>query len=247
MYSTPKLILPAIIIILLAQSGCKKESSTNSNNTVYGYVTLYDQYGGIILTNPTPTTLTLNGNTTVTTDSMGKYTFSNLGAGEYTLSASNPGFGSINGATFQFTGGGSLDHDVKLSAIPNFTDSGLVVTTDSVTFITVTGHFTPGDLHRRTSVLFAGSSPNVTSAPASYLRVYSVTANAGNFSEFTFTIAISDMLDAGFTAGGTIYFAAYGGATNFASSSEWEDVLNTGKIDYTALSLTPATTSFILP
>ncbi len=203
--------------------------------------------GGQILTGLNTTTLTLNGTNTVTTDSIGKYTFTNLGAGEYTLSASNPGYGSINGSTFQYTGGGNLDHDVKLSQIPNFTDSGLVVTTDTVTYITVTGYFTPTDLHRRTAVLFVGNSGSVTSAPSSYLREYTVTANANNYGTFTFKIAITDLLDAGFTVGSTVYFAAYGGATEFASSSEWEDITNTGRINYTALSSTFVTASIVLP
>jgi hypothetical protein len=246
MNNRTKLSVLCIIIILIFQNGCKKDSS-GSNGGVYGYVTLYDQYGGQILTDTTATTITLNSNTTTTTNSAGKYTFANLATGVYTLTATNPGFGSITGSTFQFTGGGNLDHDVKLSQIPNFTDTGLTITTDSVTFITVAGSFNTIDLHRRTSVIFVGNSSGVTSAPSSYLRQYSVLATNNNYQTFSITIALTDLQDAGFTAGSTIYFAAYGAASNFASSSEWEDVQNTGKNDYTALSPSYASASFIMP
>lgn len=243
-----RLILPGIMTLVLMFSGCKKSStdSTPSGN-IYGFVTLYDQYGGIILNSLNTTSVTLNGKTT-TTNAAGEYTFDNLNAGEFTVSASNPGgFGGINGATFQFTGGGNLDHDIKLSQIPNFTDTLLSDTSDMVTYVTINGFFNTTDLHRRTAVLFVGNTSAVTSTPSSYLREYTVLANTNNYQAFSFKIALSDLTDAGFTAGSTVYFAAYGGATEFASSSEWEDIMTTGRNYYTALSPTFATISFVMP
>jgi len=235
-------LIPVLAVVLLFFAGCNKESSASGN--IYGFISLDDQYGSPVTTGLSGATVTLNGKTT-TTNSSGMYTFNNQTAGEYTISVTQSGYGAINGATFQFTGGGNLDHDGKLSAIPNFNDSLLAVTGDADT-ITLSGTLSGNETRRTTVAVFVGNSSSTSSTPANYLRDYIVTTNNNSFNTFTLNIPVSDLTDLGFTAGQTVYFAVYGAATNFASTSDYED-LTTGREWYTALSTTPFTATSIMP
>jgi len=235
------------LLLAITIAGCKKETSSTLSGNIYGYVDLYDQYGSKILTSISRTTVTENGNT-VTTDSTGKYTFTNLSAGQYSFSFSRTGFGSINSNALQFVGGGNLDHDVKLSAIPNFTDSILNIT-DTLGNVVLTGTLTGTDTRRRTVAVFVGSTVATSSNPANYLITYnSLTNNTVNtINSFSIKIPVADLTDAGFSSGSTVYFAVYGAAASFASTSTYEDLSNTGRSYFTALSPTAVTQSFVLP
>ena len=248
-----RLISPAIIAVfafVLLSSGCKKDNGTTQlTGNLFGFVTLYDQYGARIYSNTNTSTLTLTtpsaANLTTSTDSTGKYIFNNLVGGQYNLSITSTGYGSITNSQFGFLGGGNIDHDVKLSAIPNFYDSILAAPVDTLNNIVLQGTFSGTDTRKRTFVVFVGSSPTVSSAPANYKIYYSGTAN-NNFTTFTLKIPVSDLLDAGFANGSTVYFAVYGAAASFSSTSDVEDY-NTGRLQFTALSPAAATTSIVLP
>ncbi len=247
--------LPLVVLILalFLESGCKKQpTATNTQVTgnLYGYVTLYDQYGGKIFSGLNAVTVTLNTSSgsvsNATTDSTGKYGFNGIAQGQYTIGYTCPGFGSLLNSALGFLGEGNIDHDAKLSAIPNFFDSILAPPTDTLGNVVLQGTFSGSDTRKRTYVVFVGSSPSVSSLPANYLIYYSGTAN-NNLTTFTVKIPVSDLNDAGFTSGSTVYFAAYGAAASFASTSDVEDLANTGRLSFSAISANAATTSFVMP
>lgn len=253
MKKTYQLPVAILIALMFLTPGCKKETSTTTtllSGNLFGFVTLYDQYGGKVLSGVAPTNVSLvaaNNNQTLNTvtDSTGKYTYNSIAEGQYLLSYTNTGFGTILNAPLGFLGGGNIDHDVKLSAIPNFYDSLLSTPVDTLNNIVLNGTFSGTDTRKRTYVIFIGSSPSVSSAPANYLTYYTGTAN-NNLTTFTQKIALSDLTDLGFTAGSTVYFAVYGAAADFASTSDVEDY-TTGRLNFTAISSNPATTSIVLP
>jgi hypothetical protein len=240
-----------LIALLFLVPGCKKETTTTTPVTgnLFGFVSLYDQYGGKIVSGLGSTTVTLNTPSgsalTANPDSTGKYTFSNIVQGQYTISFTNTGFGSIVNTELGFLGEGNIDHDAKLSSIPNYTDSILSTPIDTGGYLVLNGTFSGTDIRKRTYLVFFGATPSVSSAPANYINYYSGTAN-NNLTTFTLKIPVSDLNDAGFTSGSTVYFAAYGAAADFASQSEVEDYTS-GKLIFNAISAHPSTISFTLP
>jgi hypothetical protein len=244
-------IIPSTFIafaIVLLFAGCKKTTTSSLlTGNIYGYVTLYDQYGAKILTGQSGTTVT-SGTTAVTTDSAGKYVFSNMKEGEYNFSFSRPGFGSINSNYFQFVGGGDLDHDVKLSAIPAFYDSVLAIS-DTAGYLVLSGTLSGTDTRRRTVAVFIGATSGASSDPANYLITYNTLTNSNpnSINNFTLKIPNSDLTDAGFVSGATVYVAVYGAAAEFASSSASEDLAHTGRLYYTALNPQITTGQIQLP
>ena len=253
MKKVSSLSLFALIFALLLESGCSKQptvTNTQVTGNLYGYVTLYDQYGGKLFSGLNAVAVTLNTSSgsvlNATTDSTGKYGFNAINQGQYTIGYTCPGYGSILNSALGFLGEGNIDHDAKLSAIPNFFDSILATPTDTLGNVVLQGTFSGSDTRKRTYVVFIGSSPSVSSLPSNYLIYYSGTAN-NNLSTFTVKIPVSDLNDAGFTSGSTVYFAAYGAAANFASTSEVEDLANTGRLSFNAISANAATTSFVMP
>jgi len=247
--------LTAVIFatLLFVATGCKKETTTTTpvvTGNLFGFVTLEDQYGSKVLSGLGSTTVTLNtpSGTVLTTspDSTGKYTFNNIVQGQYTISFTNPGYGAMLNTDLGFLGEGNIDHDAKLSAIPNFTDSILYSPTDSAGNVILQGIFSGTDTRKRTVAVFVGNSPAVSALPANYLNYYTTTAN-NNLTTFTVKIPVADLTDLGFGSGSTVYFAAYGAATNFASTSDAEDYTNTGRLMFTALSSNSSTASILLP
>jgi hypothetical protein len=252
MKSTYQLSIAVLTAFILITSGCKKDTSTSTTvlaGNLYGFVTLTDQYGAKVLSGVNATTATLtsasNQTSTASTDSTGKYVFNNVTQGQYLLNYSHPGYGSITNAPLGFLGGGNIDHDVKLSAIPNFYVASLSSPSDTLSNIVLNGTFSGTDTHKRTYVVFVGSSPAVSSSPANYLAYYTGVAN-NNLTTFTQKIAVSDLNDLGFNSGSSVYFAVYGASTDFATASVVEDY-TTGRLNFNAVSSNPVTTSIVLP
>jgi hypothetical protein len=249
--------LSVIAILLIFFAGCTKTGPQGPagpalTGALFGFVSLDDQYGARVSHGLASTTVTLSSATTspvtVSTDSTGKYTFPNLATGQYTISYSNPGYGSINNVPFGFLGGGNIDRDARLSAIPNFGDSTFNVV-DSAGYLVLSGTLSGTDTKRRTVAVFVGSAGTVSATPANYSTFYNTLTNNSNntINNFVLKIAVSDLNDAGFTSGSVVYLAVYGAAANFSSTSDYEDYSSTGRLYYTALSENPYVASIMLP
>jgi hypothetical protein len=209
-----------------------------------GHVFCFDQYGSTVLTNLTAIKDSLNGTTTIVhADTNGLYTFAGLTTGNYSFTISASGYGKSMVQNLQFLGGGDTYRDVKISQIPTY---NVLTLTDSVagTNVIVKGTL-PADSKIRTVVVFVAGVSNVSSLPQYYLDYYTKNTTA-NGTTFSITIHQSDLNDLGIATGTTAYFAAYGAAVNFSTSSAYEDLV-TGRTVFTAISSTPAFASAIVP
>jgi hypothetical protein len=229
--------------------------ATGSTGPVYygnmmGFVKKYDQYGNLITTGLSGTTVQLSGTATKTTstDSTGKYVFDSLPTGNYSFAYSAANFGSNQVQDFLYLGDSTALRGItSISAIPNFNVANLaikdtVINTDSSIFVTGTMNAT--DNVARTVMVFIGSTSGTSSSPANYIIAIPKTVNA-LATTFTITIPIATIYDAGFTIGTTAYFAAYGINSLYGSSSEYIDY-TTGRTVYTAVSGSSAIGSIVV-
>lgn len=245
----------AILSITLFIQSCKKEAGPAGpqgpagpilTGNLFGFVDLLDQYGTKIITHNDSVLVSLDGTgKTCLTDVNGKYHFDSLTTGIYNLTFSKTGYGTMRLLTQQFTGGGDVDRDTKMSAIPTFSISTLTVTVDSAN-VNLTGTLSTIDTRIRTSALFLGGTSAVSSDPVNYLLSYSKATTNANLNGFTLKIPLTDLQNEGFGSGSTLYFSGYGAATSFTTSSAYED-FNTGRAYLNALSSTSSTTSIVLP
>ncbi len=208
---------------------------------ISGHVDLYDQYGSKILTGLSNVQISLNGNSIVNPDATGFYRFGNINTGSYFMTASNSGFGATRINNFQYLSD-TLNHDVKLSAIPGFVpttiNSTIIATGDSVALTF------PMDSRTRNCILFVNTSAIVNGNPANYLIVYTKAVAANTVKPTTILIAKQDLTDAGIMTGSTVFIAAYGYVVGDASA--YED-FGTGKTVYTAISSSALTATFTAP
>jgi hypothetical protein len=211
------------------------------SGTLSGHVDLYDQYGSQILNTKTANVILYNSSNTrvdsMNADSTGKYSFSNITTGIYTLAYRNLGYGQQLHENFQFLGGGDLNVDGKISQLPNFNITNITV--DSINHATGNVVLTcsvNADTKARTLQIFASGNASVSSNPANYIAfaTQSVKANAITV---VINFPLSNLYNAGLASGATVYFAIYGGTANYGSASSYEDY-NTGRTIYTALSST---------
>ncbi len=251
-----KIQLAGMLLLALSLSNCKKDDATGPagaqgpagpslTGNLKGYVSIYDQYGGKILTGQAGDTVSIDGTTKkAVTDTGGLYTFTGLSTGSYSLTITKPGFGTDKIQNIQFVGGSSDTYrDVKLSAPST---SNMASINDSIG--PLTGNITvygaiPTDVQARTFIAFVGDNAGVSSATSSYLVNYTKNVNAGAV-KVLFVIPKSDLYDAGFAPGSTVYIAAYGVASLTASA--YEDFSN-GRTAYTSVSSTAATISIVVP
>ena len=262
--------LSALSIILMATS-CKKGDTGSTGATgatgpslsgnMEGFVSLYDAAGSKILSNLKGDTLMLTNNSTnavtkTTTDSTGKYTFTNLTTGNYNLTTTKAGYGTLLAQNIQFVGGGNTYKNGALCQIPsiNVTSAQAVDTTVSATTNTLTS--TPESYVKVRGTLPATTGGSEIIVFVSNVGGTSASGSATNFSTYytlavspgalTFKINIptSDLHDLGFVTGNTVYFAAYMVGGNLNASSYVD--LSTGKNVFTSLSSTPINMSAII-
>jgi hypothetical protein len=130
-----------------------------------------------------------------------------------------------------------------MSAIPNF---NIIQVRDS---LTATDAYIidsiAADTRIRSEIIYVGTTASVSSAPATYSIFYTKNIMANQIRTVQ-DIPLYDLQNAGFISGQTIYIATYGICTNFNNSSSYEDY-STGHSVFTAVSPSPAVTSFIMP
>jgi len=250
-YFTIMFIATSIVFI----NGCKKgdtgpagatgPAGPSLQGTLVGHITLADQYGTSVFTGLKNISVSIdNTSMATTTDSAGKYSFSNLNTGNYSLTVNkDTTYGIIKAPNFQFVGGGILNHDAKMSQIPVFPLSSAVAvdtTTASGNYIKIRGSVT-ADTKARKAVVFVGTFLGISSNPANYLSYYSININA-NATTFSLLISTNDFYDMGMSSGATAYFAVYPASSLFASTSVYED-FNTGRLVFTSIGKTAISAS----
>lgn len=245
-----KITLIAALGMLALTSACSKNGSTGPQGpagpaytgAIAGHVDLYDQYGSRVLTGLNTVQLQLNNSTTINPDSTGYYIFKGTTTGDYDITTTASGYASTKTNNFQFLSD-TLNRDIKLSAIPNFSPLSVVAYAamgapgDSMII-----NFTP-DTRAREAILFVNKNSAVGNLPANYLVVYT-RAIPANASKINIVIPASDLYNAGITSGSTIYLAAYGYVVS--DGSAYEDI-TTGKTVYNAVSTTSATVTATAP
>jgi hypothetical protein len=209
---------------------------------------LYDQYGTRLFSNLKNISVSLD-NTVVTalTDSTGKYLFSGLKTGSYSLTITDSLYGTNKVQDIQFVGGGDLNRDLKLSQIPTFTLSTfLAIDTiqTAINYVKVEGTVA-ADSSARRFVVFAGASSNVSSDPATY-RLFYFAQITPNSTSFSLLIPASELYGAGLIAGDIVYLAAYPAALNFNTTSSYED-FTTGNLVFTSIGSTPLPANTLVP
>ncbi len=264
-----KNLLTASVVLLitggiLILSSCSKQEGpagpqgpagpAYNSGSIFGFVSLYDQYGVKQATPLKGIKVTIDGTTAVSlTDSTGKYMFSNLSSGTYNLSIAdtvNASYAPSKVKSINLVLGPS-QHDIHLGQIPTFTllspttvDSLEKNKLDTVNVVRIHGTVNI-DTKAREFLVFVGADSSVSSAPANYFSVYAA-AIAANQTVFSTTIALTDLMSAGFTHGSTVYFMTYPAGVNYASASEYED-LNTGRIMYNEVGPLPVWSKFVIP
>ncbi len=254
-------LVSMLLLIAVAFTNCKKDSTEGPQGvqgaqgpagplltgTLEGYVSLWDQYGGRILTSQAGDTVSLIGtNQKVYTDSTGLYKFPGLPTGVYSVALGKPGFGNTMVQNIQLAGGGNTIANAKISqpsttVVPALLDS-IGTLTGNITVYTTLPSYAP---QTRTFILYVGTTASVSANPATYLEYYTNTVKSTSL-KLPFVIPKTDLYDAGFVTGQTVYLAAYGiGATLTASA--YVDYSNQGRTIFTALSMPAATTSLIVP
>ena len=211
-------------------AGAQGVQGPSYTGTITGFVTLFDQFGTKVTTNLATIKISIDGTTVAAkTDATGKYTINNLNTGNYTLTVTDTTnvYAGTKLQEIQLVSG-TVEHDVKLSAIPTFTIQNFVAkdtTISSTKYIKLTVYPTTTDPHARTVAAWFNNTSAVTSSPESSLGVYAITIKA-NATTGTLLIFQSDFTDAGFASGSTAYFMGYAASANFTSSSDYEDFNN---------------------
>ncbi len=224
--------------------GSQGPAGPSLTGNLKGYVSLFDQFGSHVLLDQDSALVTLAGTAhQAYSDSTGKYAITGLSTGVYTVNCAKSGYGANQVNSLEFTGGGDVYRDIRISAIPTFNVDSISLIADP-NVVTITGSIAM-DTRVRTVLVFVGSGSNTSNDPAHYLGSYNrnVPANQGNF---MLTVPLSDLANLGIASGQTAYFAAYGATANYNNSSSYED-LATGRTWFTAVSSTPANRSVLIP
>jgi len=233
-------LIIALGLLVLASSCSKNNDNTTVQQLSYtgdisGHVSLYDQYGSKVLTGLSSVTVTAVGGPSVSPDATGYYVFYNASTGVYDFTASDSGYAYTQTNNFQYLGD-TLNKDIKMSAIPDFSPTGYTADTAlgalSADSVVLTFN---ADTRARNCILFVNNATTVGNVPANYLLVYTK-AIAANQTKVTISIPSGDLTDAGIAPGSTIYCAAYGYVVG--DVSVYEDQ-TTGKNVYNAVSSTP--------
>jgi len=247
--------IPAVYTlgIILFLVSCAKEGPTGPTGnpgpayegTISGYVSLYDKYGSKATTDLGQVSIVLSGsNVTTNPDAAtGSYSFTSVYTGTYSISAStDSGYAATILYDVSFVSG-TLYKDIKLSAIPDsfLTSCSAYYNTGSANdSLVITMQ---PDTRIRNCIVFASSVSTVNNAPSNYLLYY-VVSIPPNATSVTLAVPGQDLTNVGFTAGSTVYFAAYSYVVN--DGSVYEDP-STGNKVFNAVNFNAITTSAIVP
>ena len=242
--------ISVILGVLSIISSCTKKGDTGPTGpagpsytgAICGHLSLFDQYGTKVITNYGGVALVLDGGASIYTDNTGYFIFGQLSTGDYNIAATGNGYAATKANSFQFLSD-TLNKDIKLSAIPDFSPASV----NSFSSVATPGdslviNFT-ADTRARNCIVFVNKNSAVSGIPANYVLVY-VKAIAANQTKAVVVIPAGDLYDEGITSGSTFYCVSYGYVVG--DVSVYED-LATGKNVYNAISASPVTTTAIAP
>lgn len=224
----------------MGPEGAQGPSGPLLQGNLQGFVQLFDQYGTRLYTKLDSANVSIDGTTNSSiTDVNGKYSFSNLNTGTYNFSINGrTSFASSKLQGIEVTGNGTIDRDVKLSQIPNWTLNAITAidtTIAGVHSLKVKITLPTADIKARELSLFVSASSGVTSANYTWNYSIAVPANATTVSK---VVAANSVFLNGdnLPSGSTIYLAAYPASVGYTSNSTYIDY-NTGKAVYNALNI----------
>lgn len=232
--------------------GCAKDGDTGPagapgpslSGDLLGFVQLFDQYGAHVLVDLDSANVSIDGTSmTSWSDSLGKYTVSGLHTGTYDVTCTKSGYGTMKVNSLQFVGGGDLQRDLRMAAIPTFMLDSISV--NSAPGGLVVNGFAPVETQPRTVLVFVGTGAGTSADPATYLTFYNKNI-AVNQNNFNIQIPASDFAAMGLSSGSTVYFAAYAATPNFQNTSSYEDPA-TGRTVFTAIGASAYTASALVP
>ena len=238
----------ALLSLTILLSSCAKVGPTGPTGpagpaytgNISGHAILFDQYGNRLLSDLDSVSLTLGGQSiAIHPDNTGYFNYPNLATGEYNITATATGYGATYTNSFQFLGG-TLNRDVKLSAIPTYSITSVTATTGPA-YDTIVINCAADPLIR-SFIIFAGSSASVSNVPAGYLLAF-VKNIPANLTKVTTVITADELHNAGFASGTTVYYAVYSADVN--DQSVYEDVASGNNV-YNAVS-NPLTVSTAAP
>ena len=221
-------------------AGAQGSSGPLLQGNLQGFVQLFDQYGTRLYTKLDSASVSIDGTSSSSmTDINGKYSFSNLNTGTYNFSINGrTSFASSKLQGIEVTGNGTIDRDVKLSQIPNWTLNAITAIDTVVAGIhnlKVKITLPTADVKARELSLFISASSGVT--PTNYTWNYNITIPA-NATTVNKVVAANTVFLSGdnLPSGSTIYLSAYPAAVGYTSNSTFIDY-NTGKVIYNALNI----------
>ncbi|OIO23420.1 MAG: hypothetical protein AUJ54_01730 [Ignavibacteria bacterium CG1_02_37_35] len=234
------------ITILLMFYGCDKFKGKDGQDGIsapiltgdlIGYVYLYDDNSGNRLVDNGGILVTVEGeNMVTTTSSDGRWIFTGLATGTYTIAFSKADYGTKKAVGLQFVGGGQVFYgSEQLYKIPSFTLTGLSAIA-SVSQVTIAGNLT-GLLPKQIGVmLFFGTTSSVTADPKDYIVEANVLGFADGQTTFSGFMTGAWFYKNGFNAGQIVYVVAYAVSS---PSNRYLDIA-TGKYYYTGINPTPS-------
>jgi len=234
--------LAAFIVSCKGNDGAQGPAGPTLTGSLSGYVYLVDQNDNL-LTNRSGVTVSIGGtNLSTTSDSTGKWTLNNVSTGVYQITFSKSGYDSFILPTNQFVGGGSVNiADIYLVQRQTFgvttstiKDSSISVYNGTVLWMT-DSLSSPVYTTGKRVFIFVGTSPSVSSDPATYQYAVAVNPNAVA-KAITRLFSSQELVSAGFPSGSTVYFVSYGTSEYYSS---YRDTA-TGHTFYTGLSYTPS-------
>ncbi len=242
-----KFLIPAIICISVISGfeckgpdGSQGPAGPSLTGTVTGFIKLIDQNDNL-LTSRGGAVVTIGGlNLSDSTDSTGKWTFTEVPTGTYPMTFSCNGYGSyvINGQ--QVLGGGAL----YLGTIPLIQPQSFGIKTIDIRdttnatyggYIDITGSANDSIYSTGKKIIcFLGTTSAVSSAPANYLYTIAITpTESGSFSRSVYP---QELESAGFSPGDSVHIIVYGASEYYYTYYDPA----TGRSIFNGLSYTPS-------
>jgi Carboxypeptidase regulatory-like domain len=247
-----RLCVPALVAAVAVLVGCKGPAGPALSGTMQGFVYLHDEFGAPLASDSGITVTALPTASTSTSNPDGRYSFTSLSTGVYSLQFIAPGFGSYVLANQQFLGGGTIDiPGINLGKVSTGVITGFTLTPNaSGDTIFATGTISPAPPVgiARYVRIFYSSQANVASNVTLWTVTGPVSGPPYAVTDTTFTIPVTGLdlraLQHEFASGSTVNAIAYG--ESYYENSYPDEA--TGRTVFPNVSAKPSSaTTFTMP